>query len=117
MHLFPGTLAWGILTPEEDAKVTLGLIPTHPNIYTGSPAVSGNVKAESCSGPCTCMTESLLSAGADGVMRAGLTQLLDMLPSHSPCLSPSSSAVPTISGQQVSVRCNPSVISFVLSLI
>jgi hypothetical protein len=45
------------LTPEEDAKVTLGLA-----------SLEGGMSA------------SLLEAKADGVMRAGLSQLLDIVP-------------------------------------
>eukprot|EP01038_Epipyxis_sp_PR26KG_P012386 gene12386-16614_t len=55
-----GAIAWGVLTPEEDAKVTLGL----------SSVTEG-------------MTASILEAGAKGVMRAGLAQMLDLVnPEH-----------------------------------
>lgn len=52
-----GTLSWGVLTPEEDAKVTLGMIDI----------------AKDGMSPC------LLESDADGVMRAGMLQLLDIV--------------------------------------
>ena len=54
-----GSVGWGVLTPEEDAKVTLGMI---------SPAQS--------------MHPSLVAAGATGVMKVGLGALLDIVPSN-----------------------------------
>jgi len=59
-----GVVGWGVLTPEEDAKLTLGLI----NSSQG-------------------MTESLLGAGAAGVMRAGLSEMLNILPLSAPLIS------------------------------
>ena len=52
------TLTLGILTPEEDAKVTLGMIDTSKEGMTGS----------------------LWAAKADGIMRVGCGQLLDIIP-------------------------------------
>lgn len=51
-----GTRAIGVLTPEEDAKITLGLLSEDASMKT-----------------------SLLSAGAIGVMRVGLGELLDFV--------------------------------------
>lgn len=75
-----GGVAWGVLTPEEDAKVTLGL----SSITDG-------------------MHSSLMTAGAVGVFRAGLFQLLDIIEpptslSHGTLLSPTTSttAAPVI---------------------
>ena len=52
-----GTRAYGILTPEEEAAVLLGLAKEQDG-----------------------MKESLLNSGADGVLRAGLGELLEILP-------------------------------------
>lgn len=52
-----GTIAWGVLTPEEDAKVTLGMV---------------DMMSDS-------MAPSLLEANADGVMRAGMSEMLDIV--------------------------------------
>mmetsp|Transcript_12405 Transcript_12405/g.20649 ORF Transcript_12405/g.20649 Transcript_12405/m.20649 type:complete len:503 (+) Transcript_12405:54-1562(+) len=56
-----GTYAWGVLTPEEEAKVTLGLATVSDT-----------------------MSPSLLAAQADGVMPVGLSQMLDLIPPPSP---------------------------------
>jgi imidazoleglycerol-phosphate dehydratase len=52
-----GTIAWGVLTPEEDAKLTLGLIDASKS-----------------------MNDSLMNIGASGVMRPGMVELLDIIP-------------------------------------
>ncbi len=52
-----GARAYGVITPEEEAEVLLGI----------STVDSG-------------MTSSLLNSGADGVLRAGLAQLLEIIP-------------------------------------
>lgn len=52
--------SWGVYTPEEDAKITLGL--SSPNMD---------------------MTKSILDAGAKGILRAGLGGLLDIVPATS----------------------------------
>lgn len=66
-----GAFGYGVLTPEEEAKLTLGIIN---NSQT--------------------MTESLLSVGAIGVMKAGLGEMLDfILPING---SPSISLVGTV---------------------
>jgi imidazoleglycerol-phosphate dehydratase len=52
-----GAVGWGVLTPEEDAKLTLGVI---------APAQS--------------MHNSIMSSGAAGVMKVGLGALLDIVP-------------------------------------
>ncbi|KAJ1434169.1 imidazoleglycerol-phosphate dehydratase [Ochromonadaceae sp. CCMP2298] len=51
-----GTYAWGVLTPDEHAKVLLGLIPLSDSMHP-----------------------SLLESGADGVMPVGLGDLLDLV--------------------------------------
>lgn len=51
-----GTLSWGVLTPEEDAKLTLGLVSLNETMH-----------------------DSLIESGAAGVMRAGMSQLLDVV--------------------------------------
>lgn len=53
--LAAGTLAWGVLTPEEDAKLTLGLMNQNEGMYG-----------------------KLLEIGCHGVMRAGLNEFLDL---------------------------------------
>lgn len=58
-----GVRGWGVLTPEEDAKITLGMLE-----------------------PTKSMTISLMQVGAEGVMRCGMSQLLDLIPSHSPII-------------------------------
>ena len=55
-----GAFGYGVLTPEEEAKVTLGIITSAQT-----------------------MTESLLSVGALGVMKAGLGEMLDFIPPRS----------------------------------
>ncbi len=52
-----GARAYGVITPEEEAEVLLGI----------STVDSG-------------MTSSLLNSGADGILRAGLAQLLEIIP-------------------------------------
>jgi hypothetical protein len=52
-----GTVAWGVWTPEEDAKITLGLI---------NPETQG-------------ISPSLRAAKADGIMRVGMGELLDIV--------------------------------------
>lgn len=51
-----GLYAYGVLTPEEDARITLGLMDASQG-----------------------MTGSLVAAGADGVMRVGMSQMLDIV--------------------------------------
>lgn len=64
-----GGVAWGVLTPEEDAKVTLGLASLTDGMHG-----------------------SLMAAGAAGVFRAGLFQLLDII---EPPLGVLSGAIPS----------------------
>lgn len=52
-----GTLAWGVLTPEEDAKIILDLMKVEDG-----------------------MTSRLKEVGADGIMKVGLGDLLDIIP-------------------------------------
>jgi phosphoglycolate phosphatase-like HAD superfamily hydrolase len=52
-----GATGWGVLTPEEDAKLVLGLINESQS-----------------------MSPTLFAAGAAGVMRAGLGELLNVVP-------------------------------------
>ena len=54
-----GAYGYGVLTPEEESKVTLGIINTSQT-----------------------MIESLLKVGAIGVMRVGLGEMLDIIPSN-----------------------------------
>jgi HAD superfamily hydrolase (TIGR01548 family) len=51
-----GAVPWGVLTPEEDAKLTLGVIDVSHS-----------------------MTQSLLSSGARGVMKPGMGEMLDLI--------------------------------------
>lgn len=51
-----GVESWGVYTPEEDAKITLGL-----------------------SSPTMDMTKAIIDAGAKGILRAGLGGLLDIV--------------------------------------
>lgn len=51
-----GTAAWGVITPEEEAKLILGLIE-----------------------PSQSMSSSLVASGADGVMSMGISKLLDLV--------------------------------------
>jgi hypothetical protein len=51
-----GAVAWGVLTPEEDAKVTLGLSSINAGISL-----------------------SMQEAGAVGIMKAGMIQMLDIV--------------------------------------
>ena len=52
-----GAVGWGVLTPEEDAKLTLGVISAHQSMHN-----------------------SIMGAGAAGVMKVGLGALLDIVP-------------------------------------
>jgi HAD superfamily hydrolase (TIGR01548 family) len=56
-----GVQSWGVYTPEEDAKITLGI-----------------------SSPTLDMATSILQAGAKGILRAGLGGLLDIVHAASP---------------------------------
>ena len=51
-----GAIGWGVYTPEEDALITLGKSATTDGMY-----------------------ESLMASGAVGVMRAGMSAMLDLL--------------------------------------
>lgn len=54
-----GTLAYGVYTPEEEAKLLLNIISLDQSMYA-----------------------SLKSAGADDILKAGLGQLLDIIPTN-----------------------------------
>lgn len=71
-----GARAYGVITPEEEAEQYLGI-----------------------SNPSAGMRQSLLSAGADGVIRAGLGEMLEILPRNP--ISPTSASVSTLSSTRI----------------
>jgi HAD superfamily hydrolase (TIGR01548 family) len=56
-----GATSWGVFTPEEDARITLGLISLKESMY-----------------------DYLTKSGAVGVMKPGMLQMLDIIPSIDP---------------------------------
>jgi HAD superfamily hydrolase (TIGR01548 family) len=65
-----GSVGLGVLTPEEDAKVVLGMVPVEQT-----------------------MTTSIMGSGAAKMLKTGLSDLLDMLPSSGESAGLSDAAV------------------------
>ena len=73
-----GVPGWGVLTPEENAKLLLGLIQTNQS-----------------------MTVSLMGSGAAGMLKVGLADLLDLIPNKQELGIPQSIQLNTINNNRI----------------